>query len=132
MRERRVVVTGLGIVSSVGIGKDEFWQSIINGKSGISEVASFDTSELRCHYAGEIKNFSPEQFIPKRKTKFLGRTSQLAIAATSLAINKQSKSTAVYSEQYTCKCCHSFQAGRAELSHSHSLCCGQLCYWLWI
>ena len=86
MNNRRVVVTGLGVVSSVGIGKDDFWKSIINGKSGISKVTSFDTKELRCHYAGEIKNFIPEEFIAKRKVQFLGRTSQLAIAATSLAL----------------------------------------------
>jgi 3-oxoacyl-[acyl-carrier-protein] synthase II len=86
MKERRVVVTGLGVVSAVGIGKDDFWQSIINGKSGISAVTSFDTSELRCHQAGEIKNFVPSEFISKRKVQFLGRTSQLAIAAVSLAI----------------------------------------------
>src|SRR4030042_1871254 len=86
MNKRRVVVTGLGVVSSVGIGKDEFWKSIISSKSGISRVSSFDTKEFRCHYAGEIKNFIPEDFIPKRKIQFLGRTSQLAIAATSLAL----------------------------------------------
>ena len=86
MNNRRVVVTGLGIVSSVGIGKDEFWKSIINGKSGISKVASFDTSDFRCHSAGEIKNFNPEDFIDRRKVKFFGRTSQLAIAAASLAL----------------------------------------------
>ncbi len=86
MNKRRVVVTGLGVVSSVGIGKDDFWKSIINGKSGISRVTSFDTKEFRCHYAGEIKNFNPEEFIPKRKLQFLGRTSQLAITATSLSL----------------------------------------------
>ncbi|RJR16624.1 MAG: beta-ketoacyl-[acyl-carrier-protein] synthase family protein [Nitrospiraceae bacterium] len=86
MTERRVVVTGLGIVSSVGIGKDNFWKAVINGTSGITKVTSFDTRELRCHYAGEINNFAPEEFIPKRKSLFLGRTSQLAIAATSLAL----------------------------------------------
>jgi 3-oxoacyl-[acyl-carrier-protein] synthase II len=86
MNKRRVVVTGLGVVSSVGIGKDEFWNSIINGKSGISKITSFNTKELRCHYAGEIKNFIPEDFIDKRKIQFLGRTSQMAIAATSQAL----------------------------------------------
>ncbi len=86
MNERKVVVTGLGIVSSVGIGKNVFWNSLINGKSGISKVDSFDTKEFRCHHAGEIKNFNPEDFIPKRKVQFLGRTSQLAIAATYLAL----------------------------------------------
>jgi len=71
MNNRRVVVTGLGVVSSVGIGKDEFWSSIIHGKSGISKVDSFDTNEFRCHYAGEIKNFDPQDFIPRRKVQFL-------------------------------------------------------------
>ena len=86
MNERRVVVTGLGVVSSVGIGKEEFWKSIVNGSSGISKVDSFDTSEFRCHYAGEIKDFDAQEFIHRRKIKFLGRTSQLAIAAASLAL----------------------------------------------
>ena len=85
MNKRRVVITGLGVVSSVGIGRDEFWKAVINGKSGISKVTSFDTKEFRCHYAGEIKNFIPEDFISKRKIYFLGRTSQLAVTATSLA-----------------------------------------------
>jgi 3-oxoacyl-[acyl-carrier-protein] synthase II len=86
MNSRRVVVTGLGVVSSVGIGKEDFWKSIVSGTSGISQVSSFDTKGFRCHNAGEIKNFKPEKFIPKRKVRFFGRTSQLAIAATSLAL----------------------------------------------
>ncbi|MBU1086518.1 MAG: beta-ketoacyl-[acyl-carrier-protein] synthase family protein [Candidatus Omnitrophica bacterium] len=83
---RRVVITGIGIVSSLGIGKDIFWKNIINGVSGISEVTSFDTSAYKCHMGGEVKNFVPEDFMPKRKVKFLGKTSQLAIAASSLAL----------------------------------------------
>ncbi len=86
MNKHRVVVTGLGVISSVGIGKDEFWKSIINGKSGISKVTSFDTQEFRCHLGGEIKNFYPEDFIAKKKVGFLGRTSQLAISAAILAL----------------------------------------------
>jgi 3-oxoacyl-[acyl-carrier-protein] synthase II len=85
MNKRRVVVTGLGLISSVGTGKDEFWQSIIHETSGISSVTSFDTRGFRCHNAGEIKNFKPEEFIPKRKVRFLGRTSQMSIASASLA-----------------------------------------------
>src|SRR4030066_1384400 len=86
MNKRRIVVTGLGVVSSVGIGKDEFWKAITDGKSGISRVSLFDTKEFRCHYAGEIKTFNPEEFIAKRNLKFLGRTSQMAITAASLAL----------------------------------------------
>ncbi|MBI5665772.1 MAG: beta-ketoacyl-[acyl-carrier-protein] synthase family protein [Nitrospirae bacterium] len=87
VQKRRVVVTGLGVVSSVGIGKDDFWKAIISGTSGISRVSSFDTKEYRCHHAGEIKNFQPEAFINRRKLPFLGRTSQLSIAAAALALN---------------------------------------------
>ncbi|MCM8797513.1 MAG: beta-ketoacyl-[acyl-carrier-protein] synthase family protein [Candidatus Omnitrophica bacterium] len=85
--KRRVAVTGIGIISSVGIGKEEFWKSIIAGKSGISEVTGFDTSIFRCHKGGEVKNFNPEDFIPKRKVKFLGRASQMAVAASILALS---------------------------------------------
>jgi 3-oxoacyl-[acyl-carrier-protein] synthase II len=87
MSSRRVVVTGLGVISSVGIDRDAFWEAIINGRSGISIVSSFDTKGFRCHKAGEIKSFRPKDFIPGRKAQFLGRTSQLAISATTLALN---------------------------------------------
>ena len=85
--KRRVVITGIGIVSSVGFGREAFWNAIITGKSGISEVTSIDTSSYRCHRGGEVKNFNPEQYISKRKIKFLGRSSQLAIAASSQALD---------------------------------------------
>jgi len=84
---RRVVVTGIGVVSSIGIGKDQFWQNLIKGKSGISRIESFDTSNFPSHFGGEIKNFRPEEFINKHKVKLLGRASQLAIAAAKLALS---------------------------------------------
>ena len=87
MNKNRVVITGLGVVSAVGTGKEEFWRSIVAGKSGISKVSSFDTKEFRCHYAGEIKDFHPEKILPKRKIQFLGRTSQLAVTAAYLALH---------------------------------------------
>ncbi len=86
--KRRVVVTGLGAVTSIGIGKGHFWQGLLDGKSGISEVTAFDTTAFKCHMGGEVKKFDPEEFIPKRKVKFLGRASQLAIAAATLALKE--------------------------------------------
>ena len=86
MKKRRVVVTGIGIISSLGIGKEQFWEGIKKGKSGITKISSIDTSNFKCQYGGEVKNFSPEDFIPSRKIKFLGRTSQLAIAAAELSL----------------------------------------------
>ncbi len=76
----------MGVVSSIGIGKEEFWNNLISGKSGISEVERFDTSSFPTHRAGEIKNFITEDFMPKTISKKIGRCSQLAIAATKLAL----------------------------------------------
>jgi len=84
--DRRVVVTGLGVVSSIGIGWQEFWKNLLAGKSGISKITSFDTSKYDRHYGGEIKNFNPYTFIDKRKADRMGRASQMAIAAAKLAL----------------------------------------------
>jgi len=99
---KRVVVTGIGVISSIGIGKDVFWNNLINGQSGISEVASFDTSGHATHVGGEVRDFKPDDFIAKKRSKLIGRASQLAIAATKLALedaklNKKSISGAVAS-----------------------------------
>jgi len=83
---KRVVITGLGVISSIGLGREDFWNALIAGKSGISEISSFDTSEFSTHLAGEVKNFSPETFISKEKSLQLGRASQLAIGASKLAL----------------------------------------------
>lgn len=82
----RVVITGIGMVTSIGTGKDEFWKNLISGKSGISEVERFDTSEFTLKRAGEIKNFTPETYISKKELKNIGRASQLAIVAAGFAI----------------------------------------------
>ena len=84
--QRRVVVTGIGVVSSVGIGREPFWKAIQKGQSGISPITSIDTTPYRCHLGGEVKDFDPEVYISKRKLKYLGRSSQLAIAAASQAL----------------------------------------------
>lgn len=90
--DKRVVITGLGVISSIGIGWREFWDNLIKGKSGISPVTSFDTSNHFTHNGGEIKNFNPEDFIPKGNLKYLSRASQLALAASRLAIEDASLS----------------------------------------
>lgn len=84
--KNRVVVTGLGAVTSIGTGQKEFWDNLIKGKSGISKVEAFDTSDQFTHYGGEVKDFVPGRFMDLRKCRHMGRASQLAIAATHLAI----------------------------------------------
>ncbi len=86
MANKRVVVTGMGIVSSIGIGIEEFWKNLIAGKSGISDVEAFDTSKHSVHKGGEVKNFNPSDYLPKNKLKNMARASQFAVAATKMAI----------------------------------------------
>lgn len=84
--KKRIVVTGLGVVSSIGIGKDTFWNNLLKGKSGVSEVSAFDTSGHATHVGGEVKDFKPEDFIEKKRIKLMGKASQLAVAASRLAL----------------------------------------------
>jgi 3-oxoacyl-[acyl-carrier-protein] synthase II len=84
---RRVVITGLGVVAPNGIGKDAFWQNLIAGKSAVDYITAFDASSYPCQIAGEVKNFHPTDFISARKAKMMGRFSQLAVAATRLALD---------------------------------------------
>ena len=83
---KRVVITGLGVISSIGIGKDAFWESLLQGKSGISPVTAFDTSNQFTHNGGEVKDFKPEDFIPKDRLFHLSRAAQMAIASAKLAL----------------------------------------------
>lgn len=82
----RVVVTGLGVVSSIGIGIDAFWKNCVAGKSGISDVTTFDVSGYDFKRGGEVKNFDPDELMPKAKQKEIGRASQFAIKAAKLAL----------------------------------------------
>lgn len=84
--KNRVVITGLGVISSIGIGWRDFWDSLLRGRSGISPVTSFDTSNHFTHNGGEVKEFRPEEFIEREQLPHLSRASQLAIAAAKLAV----------------------------------------------
>ena len=83
---KRVVITGLGVISSIGIGKDAFWCNLLKGTSGISPVTVFDTTNHFTHNGGEVKNFKPEEFISCEKIRYLSRASQMALAAAKLAV----------------------------------------------
>ncbi|HLY17970.1 MAG TPA: beta-ketoacyl-ACP synthase II [Bryobacteraceae bacterium] len=82
---RRVVVTGVGLLSSVGIGTEVNWQGVLAGKSGIGPVTAFDASLFSCRIAGEVKGFDPAQYIEKKEIKKMGRFIQFAIAAADCA-----------------------------------------------
>jgi 3-oxoacyl-[acyl-carrier-protein] synthase II len=82
----RICITGIGVVSSIGIGKEEFLSSLRNGGSGIEEIKAFDAQFSRSKKAGMIQSFHPKDFIPAGKIRRLDRASQFAIAASKLAL----------------------------------------------
>lgn len=86
-RSDRVVVTGIGFITSIGQGRENVWSRLLAGQSGISRVESFDPSRHAAHLGGEIKNFTPPADLTQLDPRQLGRASQLAIAATRLAIH---------------------------------------------
>lgn len=85
----RVVVTGLGMVTPVGVGTDESWQSLIAGKSGIGPITGFPiTDEYPTRIAGEVKNFDPTAYVEKKKLKEMARFIPFSLAATQMALEQ--------------------------------------------
>ncbi|MCD6547962.1 MAG: beta-ketoacyl-ACP synthase II, partial [Thermodesulfobacterium sp.] len=83
---RKVVVTGLGAVTPLGIGVEDTWKNIKEGKSGVVKITKFDASNLPSQIAGEVKNFKPEEFMPAKLTSRIDTFIQYAIAATRMAL----------------------------------------------
>jgi 3-oxoacyl-[acyl-carrier-protein] synthase II len=86
MAQRRVVVTGVGLISSVGTGTEECWSALQRGESGVAPITHFDAAEHSARIAGEVKNFDPLAYIDKRELKKMGRFIQFAIAASEFAV----------------------------------------------
>lgn len=82
----RVVVTGLGAITPIGIGKDEYWESLIKGKSGVGYITRFDAEDFVTKIAAEVKDFNPEDFMDKREIRRTDRFTQYALAGTYLAL----------------------------------------------
>jgi 3-oxoacyl-[acyl-carrier-protein] synthase II len=84
--KKRVVITGMGVVHSLGLSLDTFWNAICEGKNGISLVSKFDTSAYSAKVAAEIKNFEPTDYIDKKEAKRMDTFTQYALAAAKMAI----------------------------------------------
>jgi 3-oxoacyl-[acyl-carrier-protein] synthase II len=87
MVNRRVVVTGIGLVSSLGIGTDANWQALIAGRSGVGTITKFDATAFATRIAGEVKGFDPLRFIEKKDVKKMDVFIQYAIAASQFAVD---------------------------------------------
>lgn len=86
MSKRRVVVTGVGPITPIGIGKETFWQNLIAGKSGIDYITQFDTTGFTVKIAGEVKDFNYADFIDKKEGKRMDRVTHFAVAAAKMAV----------------------------------------------
>ena len=86
MTKRRVVITGLGAVTPFGVGVDKFWNSLVEGKSGISTSELIDISKHVVKISGEVKNFHPEEYIDPKEAKKMDRYIQFAVIAADEAI----------------------------------------------
>jgi 3-oxoacyl-[acyl-carrier-protein] synthase II len=93
---RRVVVTGIGLLTPIGTGKGAFWSAVTAGHCGIGPVTSFDTAGFPVHLGAEVKNFDPAIYVKRRPPQQMGRGSQLAIAAARIAIEDAGTELADY------------------------------------
>jgi len=83
---KRVVVTGIGLLTPIGSGREQFWSELIAGRCGIAPVTSFDTRAFPVHKGAEVKDFKPDPYFRRRSPEEMGRGSQLAVAAARMAI----------------------------------------------
>ncbi|MCG3137665.1 MAG: 3-oxoacyl-[acyl-carrier-protein] synthase 2 [Phycisphaerae bacterium] len=81
MNERRVVITGMGVITSLGSNLETFWERLLRGESGIDHIRQFDASQFDVRFAGECVDFSPDPYIDRREAKRLDRFAQMAVAA---------------------------------------------------
>jgi 3-oxoacyl-[acyl-carrier-protein] synthase II len=84
--KRRIVVTGIGLVTPVAIGTEETWQGLVSGKSGVGPITHFDHSQFATHFAGEVRNFDPTRWMSSRDAKNLDPFIQYAVAAGGIAM----------------------------------------------
>ena len=85
---KRVVITGVGLVSALGIGTDECWKAVLAGQSGVAPITHFDTTDFACTIAAEVKGFDPLQFAEKKDLKKMGLFILFALAASEFALRQ--------------------------------------------
>jgi 3-oxoacyl-[acyl-carrier-protein] synthase II len=85
---RRVVITGMGIISPIGNSVDAFWSALVAGQSGIDRITAFDADGFSCTVAGEVKDFDPKQYIDAKEARRMARFTQFAMAAATQAVRQ--------------------------------------------
>src|SRR3972149_4339944 len=85
---KRIVVTGVGLVSALGVGTEESWKGILAGQSGVGAITRFDSSAHACRIAAEVKGFDPLRYVEKKELKKMGLFIQYALAASEFALEQ--------------------------------------------
>ena len=78
----RVVMTGVGVITPIGTGRETFWQALLAGKNGIERISRFDAADYGSQIAGEVRDFDPDAYIDKKEAKRMDRYAQFALAAS--------------------------------------------------
>ncbi len=86
MNEHRVVITGLGVVTPIGLGVEEFWEGLKEGRNGISRISHFDPTDFRSQMAAEVKNFNPEDWMDGKSAERMDRFVHFAMASSAMAV----------------------------------------------
>src|SRR4051812_28046329 len=92
--KKRVVITGMGVISPIGIGIDAFWEALKSGRSGAGLVTFFDTTDYPSKIDAEVKGFEPDKYIDKKTIRRMDRFTQFALAAADMAVRDAGLDTA--------------------------------------
>ncbi|MSQ61749.1 MAG: beta-ketoacyl-[acyl-carrier-protein] synthase II, partial [Dehalococcoidia bacterium] len=84
--DQRIVITGMGVISSLGKTVEEHWKALVQGQSGIRRMTLVDPSNYPCQIAGEVPDFDPELYMERREAWRMARSSQMAVASARLAL----------------------------------------------
>lgn len=121
MNKRRVVVTGIGVISPIGTGKDKFFQSLKDGVSGVGLITRFDTEGFDTKIAAEVKDFDPCQYIDKKECRRMDRFTQYAVAASKMAVEDAAIDTAALDSEMFGVCIGSGIGGMETLEAQHDV-----------
>ena len=118
---RRVVVSGIGLIGPTGVGVPAFWQSIVEGRSGIGRITRFDPTSYACRVGGEVLDLSYEELLDPRKLRTATHATQMALAATELALRDARLATDYYAPELIGVCIGTALGGWREAEQQHAV-----------